>query len=349
MDLTEIGARYGDFFVPTFRIVIGRTEFTNESGVVSDLTVSTGLDKADTFSFTLNNLYDLETREFEEVDWEPFRNEGTIEISMGYENSRRELLVGRIKSAQPDFPSSGVPSIAVSGFGSSHELMSDKTHREFKPASDTERVRDSDAASEIFDEYTFSETVVDETPLDFPRIYKKEGQTDYAFLKERAKLYNFEVFSRLGTVHFREPRDGAPPVLRLAYGDSLDSFDVNLDQATDVKEVKVVGSDRRGRNPIEGRADGDDPNGETVILRETLESKAEADQRARAEVERIRQNRVRGSGATVGVPELVAGTTLQIDGVTEEFSGLYYVESADHRISTGGYSTSFRVRKAGGR
>lgn len=345
MDLTEIGAKYNDFFVPSFKIEIGDMEFTNESGVVSDLSVSTSLDKANSFSFTLNNLYDLKTLEFEELDWDPLRKEGKVEISMGYDESRKKLLVGTVKSAKPDFPSGGVPSIGVSGFGRIHELMSDKTRRKFPLNSDTDRVKDSDAVSKIFDEYTSLETVVDETPLNFPRIYKKEGQTDYAFLKERAKLYNFEVFSQLGTAYFRKSKDDAQPVIQLAYGDSLNSFDVNLDQAKDVKEVKIIGSDRRGRNKIEGRADGDDPKGETVVLRETVESKAEAEQWAKSEVERIRQNKVRGNGETVGIPDLVAGTTIQIDGVTEEFSGLYYVESADHRISTSGYTTSFQVRK----
>lgn len=347
MDLTEIGAKYNDFFVPSFKIEIGDMEFTNDSGVVSNLSVSTSLDKANSFSFTLNNLYDLKTREFEGLDWGPLRREGTVKISMGYDKSRKELLVGKVKSAQPDFPSGGVPSIGVSGFGSIQELMGNKTHREFKK-SDTERVKDSDVASEIFDDYKPLKKEVEETTLDFPRIYKKEGQTDYAFLKERAKLYNFEVFSQLGTAYFRKPKDDAQPAIQLAYGDSLNSFDVNLNQAKDVKDVKAIGSDRRGRNKIEGTAGGDDPQGETVVIRETVESKAEADQRAKAEVERIRQNRVRGSGETVGIPDLVAGTTVQIDGVTKEFSGLYYVESADHQISTSGYTTRFQVRKGKG-
>lgn len=55
--------------------------------------------------------------------------------------------------------------------------------------------------------------------------------------------------------------------------------------------------------------------------------------------------RLTGSGSTVGDPRIRAGTVLRLEGLGEQFGGLYRVTSATHSIDSGGYRTSFEVRK----
>lgn len=55
--------------------------------------------------------------------------------------------------------------------------------------------------------------------------------------------------------------------------------------------------------------------------------------------------RLTGSGSTIGDPRIRAGTVLQLEGVGEKFGGRYRVTSATHTIDSGGYRTSFEVRK----
>ena len=55
--------------------------------------------------------------------------------------------------------------------------------------------------------------------------------------------------------------------------------------------------------------------------------------------------RLTGSGSTVGDPRIRAGAVLQLEGVGEQFGGLYRVTSATHTIDSGGYQTGFEVRK----
>jgi uncharacterized protein len=61
-------------------------------------------------------------------------------------------------------------------------------------------------------------------------------------------------------------------------------------------------------------------------------------------VSRLNQ-RLTGSGSTVGNPRIQAGTVLQVEGLGEKFGGLYRVTSATHTVDSGGYRTSFEVRK----
>jgi hypothetical protein len=56
-------------------------------------------------------------------------------------------------------------------------------------------------------------------------------------------------------------------------------------------------------------------------------------------------NRLTGSGSTVGDPRIKAGRVIRLDGLGDQFSGLYRVTSATHNIDAGGYRTNFQVRK----
>ncbi|GGO94461.1 phage late control D family protein [Wenjunlia tyrosinilytica] len=56
-------------------------------------------------------------------------------------------------------------------------------------------------------------------------------------------------------------------------------------------------------------------------------------------------NRLTGSGSTVGNLAVKAGRVIDLRGLGDEFSGLYRVTSATHTIDGGGFRTSFDVRK----
>jgi uncharacterized protein len=56
-------------------------------------------------------------------------------------------------------------------------------------------------------------------------------------------------------------------------------------------------------------------------------------------------NRLTGSGTTVGNPAIKAGRVIGFEGLGGEFGGLYRVTSATHTIDEGGYRTAFDARK----
>jgi phage protein D len=55
--------------------------------------------------------------------------------------------------------------------------------------------------------------------------------------------------------------------------------------------------------------------------------------------------RLTASGRCVGDPRIQAGSILRIEGVGEQFGGLYRVTSATHSVDSGGYRTDFELRK----
>jgi hypothetical protein len=56
-------------------------------------------------------------------------------------------------------------------------------------------------------------------------------------------------------------------------------------------------------------------------------------------------NRLTGTGSSVGNPAIKAGKVINLLGLGSQFSGLYRITSATHTFDGSGYKTSFKVRK----
>jgi hypothetical protein len=56
-------------------------------------------------------------------------------------------------------------------------------------------------------------------------------------------------------------------------------------------------------------------------------------------------NRLTGTGSCIGNPRIKASRVIRLDGLGEQFSGLYRITSATHTFDASGYRTSFQVRK----
>ena len=56
-------------------------------------------------------------------------------------------------------------------------------------------------------------------------------------------------------------------------------------------------------------------------------------------------NRLTGSGSTIGNPDIKPGKVINLAGLGSQFSGLYRITSATHTFDSGGYKTNFKVRK----
>jgi len=56
-------------------------------------------------------------------------------------------------------------------------------------------------------------------------------------------------------------------------------------------------------------------------------------------------NRLTGSGSTIGNPAIKAGKVINLAGLGSQFGGLYRITSATHTFDSSGYRTNFKVRK----
>jgi phage protein D len=82
-----------------------------------------------------------------------------------------------------------------------------------------------------------------------------------------------------------------------------------------------------------------------IIATKPVESAAEARQLATQILEGIAKEMVKGTGSVAGLPDIRAGTVLEIDGLGTRFSGRYFVISTTHTIGDSGYTTQFECRR----
>ena len=84
---------------------------------------------------------------------------------------------------------------------------------------------------------------------------------------------------------------------------------------------------------------------EELVVDEPVATEQEARQRARAIMLDQMKQMVVADGSTVGLPELRAGSRLDIGGLGARMSGQYFVSESTHTFSDAGYTTRFKARR----
>lgn len=350
MSLRELQEKYDDFYAPRFRVEVGNRTFTDATGVLSDLSVDTTMDGADRFSFNVNYPFDHSSGSFVGFEWDEFAPGTSVKMWISYgeqldpepPTSQPEAdpaLVGKISSVKTDFPSGGTPSIGVSGFDLLHEMSDGTKERKW------EETTVADVVKDVASEYFGKKVDVDETGLK-PNSIVQDNKTDLEFVsKELGETYGFEVFVSRDTLYFKtrdDRRRPGTPIATLRYGESLSSFSPEVNDAEQVKTVEVRHWDPASKDEIVGTAEQEEGSGK-LVLRRTVGSEDEARTIAEAELNRVVDSFVTGSGETLGIPELRAGVTVRIEGVTGRFTGNYFVEQAAHSLGGSGYTTSLQM------
>jgi phage protein D len=197
-------------------------------------------------------------------------------------------------------------------------------------------------------------------------MVKQDNQeSDYEFIKNKlAKEIEFEFFMRENILNFRPPDNHKKSfVTTLKWGQSLFSFSPRLNIANQVSEVRVhhwnpkdqqaiVGIARRGQE--RGRDRGERSGGERLdqvqsgVIKhvwQPVSSQDEAEQIAKSILNKLADELLTGSGECIGIPEILPGKNIKVEGVGEKYSKTYYIESTTHSMSTSGYKTTFNVKE----
>ena len=335
MDFAQLGEKYDAFYAPRFDVQVGDTTYTEAQGLVTALEVDTAVDGADRCSFVLGAPFDHARGELVGLDWEQVAVESPLVVRLGYGDRLEPLFDGRVTSVRPEFSTDGPPAVEVNGYDRSFAMTRETKSRSW------DETTDSDVVSDVVSAYEFAEVAVEPTEVVHRKRFQ-ERESDYRFLARLADHNGFELFSRNGTLAFRPPPYDAEPTVTLRYGQSLGAFSPEFADETAVGTVEVRHWDPAGKREIVGTA-ANPVGGDAVrVFRVPVASKEEADREAAAALDRLRNRAVSGDGESVGIPEVRAGDTIQLENL-DIFTNVYYIERATHRVSNTGYTTSFEV------
>jgi Bacteriophage probable baseplate hub protein len=363
--IEELEKAHQEFYVPAFRIKVNEQDLLEKLFLeIVSVQVDNPLKGPDHFSFTINNAFNFENREFRTDPEKPiqfplisdlFAFGNSVEILMGYGTAMQLMLRGKITAVQTSFPAGGLPQINVSGFDLSYCMGKGKNSDSWTNKTD------SYVATQLANKNGLEPKVTD-TKVQHPKIEQNQ-ESDWQFLRKLADRNGYELSVFDKDLKFAPPANNKEAVISLEWGRGLLSFSPEINIAEQISKVEVRGWDVASKKEIVGTASigeepGRDPNrrsGAEMVkqvckeqgelkVRIPVFSQQEAKRRAEAILKKRSELFVQGSGESIGLPEIKANTNIELTGMGKPFNKTYYVEQSTHTINASGYRTTFKVK-----
>ncbi len=373
MDIVALEKKYQNLYAPAFEILVEGQDLLKAGVEVISVNVDNTLDGADTFSFTVFNAFNPIDREINSFVNDVLVFDAEVEIKFGYGSQLKTIMVGIITAVKIDFPSGGTPQVDVSGFDISYRMMKEKQPRYWYKKKDNEIVQDIakeyDLKTSLDTEHPFSQEqkTIDDTNLEYEQTVKQEKENDFEFLTRLAERNSYEFFVFNDVLYFRKPRYKSKPIITLEWQVSLVSFAPDFNIAERVYQVDVIGqntTDEKKNITATARIFNDEivkifvnklkqtgsgENATEQLLKEQVKQAVDSEEHAKNLAKSIllkkHEDVLKGSGESIGIPDLLAGTNIDLKGLGSQFSNIYYIEQTNHSISSSGYKTTFNVKR----
>jgi len=350
--------------VPDFAVTINGVDLeTKDETKVFEVVFNDRVDAADFFSIQLG-LVDGAVARPDWIDDPLFREGGKAQIKLGYAGDALKTMIdGEITAVHPHFTSRGPTTLVLQGFDRLHRLRRGRKSRTFLNMSDRE------IAQKIADENGLQLQCADPPNIKHEHVYQ-HNQSDLDFLVRLATRIGYEVKVEEKTLHFRRSKESRAKVTTLQWsepGDTeLSSLVLRLSTADQVSEVTVQGWNPKEKRQIVGRArTGDESTrmagshtagevataafgrAQRVVVDHPIATVEEAEALARAKFNELSLGFIVGEGLSLGNPDIRAGAVIELKGLGQLLSGLYYVVASNHTCGrdTHGYITEFTVTR----
>ena len=278
-----------------------------------------------------------------------------FEIKLGNDS----IFKGKIMGLEGNFPEGQSPEISVLAEDRFQDLRMTRRTRTFNDVSD------ADVIKQIATEHGLTPEV--DVPGPTYKVLAQVNQSDLAFIRDRARSIDAEVWMSDKTLHAKAHTGRNGDKLEMTYGNQLREFNVLADLAMQRTSVAVNGWNISNKAAMQFEATdsaiSSELNGDTSgvsILQEALGERKEAlahtvplnDQEAQHEAEAFFRMSARrfvvGHGIAETNKSLRAGSQLDLQGLGPLFNGKYYVAEVKHIFdSTKGLRSEFRSERVG--
>lgn len=282
-----------------------------------------------------------------------------IAIQLGPSDQAIQVFKGRITGIEADYPQHGGGQILVLAEDKLQNLRMTRRTRSFEDVSDADIIR------QIANEHSLTPQL----DLNGPtyKILAQVNQSDLAFIRERARSINAELWVQDTTLYAKSRTDRNGSTVDLAYGVNLLSFTVLADLAQQCTELGVAGWDVENKEGIEETAEESAISAElngnssgSSILQQAFAARKErivhtvpfTVEEARAIVQARYRERARrfvtGAAMADGDAHIRVGSVVNLTRLGSLFDGKYYVVRVRHSYDrTYGFRTEFDVERPG--
>jgi phage protein D len=275
--------------------------------------------------------------------------------------SPKPLITGEVTAIEGEYDATGGRAV-VRGYDPSHRFHRGRHTETWRNATD------SDIARAVARRAGVEIGTIDESPTTHEHV-SQANQSDWEFLRARAREIGYEIAFEDGKFQFRRPRpaSGAPgegdfgsqDPLQLVMGQDLLEFRPRITSSEQVKQVEVRSWDQVRKEVMVATAPASassaqlstDPvalaatfaGAQLVSTSEPVATQAAVDAAAQALAERIGSSFAEANGIVRGTPTLRAGTPFSVSVVGEQFQGRYIATTTRHVFDRDGYRTEFTV------
>jgi phage protein D len=265
----------------------------------------------------------------------------------------RPVFDGEFVDLEPQFEQ-GTHRLIVRAFDRLHRLARGRIVRSFQ------NVTDSDIVQRIAQE-TGLQADVESTKQVHSYLFQN-NQTNLEFLQERAAALGYVLYVERKKLCFH-PLANADKEIELKWAAGLAEFRPRLTTIAQFNSVTTRGWDPQTKKEIvsevnngnglrkigQNKAGGEvaknafQMTASDLVCNEPIHTQSGADALAKAIANRHQEKFIEAEGACGGNPDIVAGASLKIGAVGDQFSGTYLVTSATHIYSAKGYTTEFGI------
>lgn len=264
---------------------------------------------------------------------------------------------GKITGIEARFPEGNSPSIVVLAEDRFQDLRMTRRTRTFSDVSD------SDVFSQIAGDHGLTPSVT--VSGGNHRVLAQLNQSDLAFMRERARALDAELWMTDSTLSVKPRADRGSPPVTLTYGKELREFRVLADLALQATSLEVSGWDVAGKSALKETADDSVVSGELAggdsgskllsdafgdrkdsVANSVPHTSDEARTRAEALLKRRARRFLVGHGTAETIADLKVGATVKLAGLGPLFQGEFYVAETSLTFDgSTGMRTEFEVER----
>lgn len=291
----------------------------------------------------------------------------SVSIQLGYASSMESVFQGFVAEVNFVYSQTGLPCVEVLAMDIKGLMMSGNYSQQLKSKCY------SDAVQEIFQRTTYTNlqsaqgfqsfqvtpTPDKTTPRQASETIELAGESDYEFVVKAAKRFNYEFFTENGVVYFRKAKSDSTVLINLAPGDGVTHFRVGYSltglagsveaRSIDAGTGKLISAKAKLNRKISmgSAAKGLVSQSSKVYVDPSITSQMDAEARAESLMEEMSYQLGALECETIGLPVLLPGHFMQLEGLGSPADNLFYITHVIHSFTQDdGYQTTLTASAA---
>lgn len=367
--------KYGDFLYPIAKLIINDKDLSEkkEDFVIENIEIELSCGyEASAVSFDIFYCFDEIKQKYKIDEIKKYICLGApISAAVGYGGSLLEVFKGFIANVTFLRQEEETHHMEITALDVKGMMMANCCARQMTAASYGEGIKEL-FQKNVYEKMQSWEIYTDLKVTDTPDKNDSGGndkartehvdmlaESDYDFAVKAAKRFNYEFFVEDGVVYFRKSKATKGCLMKIGQKEGILTYEISYDitglvesveaRGTDIRKAESFIAKKKVKNKISlgNKAKSLISQTEKVYIDGSIHSKEQAENRVESLVEEMSFRFGKLECRCIGIPEILPGYYIDIDGFGGPANNRFYVTNVKHCISEeGGFTTEISGKAA---